>query len=830
MRTLAVCDLVDSTALIQQLGERSAAEFIHRLDRETRDLIASHDGREIDKTDGFLVLFERPIQAVACALDFQRLLRRISAEELLPLKARVGIHVGDVMLWENSVEDIARGAKPVEVEGLVKPVAARLMNLARPGQILLSSVAYGLAQRAQQELPGDHDVQWRAHGRYLFKGVAEPLRVYEVGETDIAPLKLPAYSSKAHREVPWWRRPTALTVEGVLLIAAIVVPVWTWLRSPPVLAFAQRDWVVVGDLNNLTGETSFNDSLQTAFRLGLEPSRYVNVLSDLKVRDTLALMQRNPRTARVDRATGSEIAVRDGARALILPTVAEIGGKVRVIAEVIDPRTQDTVYTESAEGRGADSVLHSVDVVDKHLRLRLGEALASVQQQSMPLDQAETSSLDALRAYSLANTAYDDGRYKDSEELYREAIKLDPRFGLARVHLARTLLVEDRQGDAIQMLDSVKSTQSNFAPRDRMYFEALSGSAGGSQRDAIAKWRALAALYPDYFIAQSSYAYFSFQFDNRFGKDVLDAAKRGASTKNPHLPEDLWLLGTLYLANDEYKASEQTFARLHQVNRKRHFYTALPYAALRKYSQAHRELEFGHPSQSKADQAIRYIPLIALSFDEGNYKLGWKMLKQAQQASETYDPSMELTYRAIEVGLRTALEPNGANTTELDNYAAIALGKLDKASHAYKTDTAFLSLYAAYLAAHSGNVKLANRVIKDVTGKLKVEDFPMLGKMMLLVKSQIELANGKPQVAIKLLNTSLDGSELYLTHAVLMDAYQAAKQSSSAKQQARWLGQHRGRAYAEYNVRATLMPINVTLSNLAPNIVDKKQATKQILR
>jgi len=125
LRTLAVCDLVDSTALTEKLGDRGAAELVHKLDRLTRDLLYRHAGREIDKTDGFLVMFERPIQAVAFALAYQRLLCEVQAAEHAPLQARIGIHVGDVVLWENSIDDISRGAKAMEVEGLVKPVAAR---------------------------------------------------------------------------------------------------------------------------------------------------------------------------------------------------------------------------------------------------------------------------------------------------------------------------------------------------------------------------------------------------------------------------------------------------------------------------------------------------------------------------------------------------------------------------------------------------------------------------------------------------------------------------------------------------------------------------------
>ena len=153
LRTVVLCDLVDSTALIEQLGDVDAATFMHRLDRQCRNLLAQHAGREIDKTDGFLFLFDRPIQGVAFALDYQRLIREFGESEFLPLSARVGIHVGDVVLWENSTDDIARGAKPVEMEGLIKPVAARLMSLALPGQILLSGIAHTLAIRAQNELP-----------------------------------------------------------------------------------------------------------------------------------------------------------------------------------------------------------------------------------------------------------------------------------------------------------------------------------------------------------------------------------------------------------------------------------------------------------------------------------------------------------------------------------------------------------------------------------------------------------------------------------------------------------------------------------------------------
>jgi putative peptide modification system cyclase len=511
LRTLVLCDLADSTALTERLGDRDAADLFRRHDRLVRDLLPHHAGREIDKTDGFLLVFERPVQAVAFALAYQRQLAELAAERKLPLTARVGIHFGDVVVWENERGDVERGAKPTELEGLVKPVTARLAQLALPGQILLSGTAYDIAHRAQGELGAQlGSVRWLAHGRYRFKGVPDPVPVFEVGEEGIAPLKPPPWSSKAHREVPFWRRPAMLAAELGLLAVAIAVPAIYLLKPAPALAFANRDWVVVGDLKNLTGESKFDESLQTAFRIGLEQSRYVNVMSDLKARETLKLMQRDPDKTPIDRGVGAEIALRDSARALILPTVAEIGGRVRVTAEVIDPKSQATVYSESADGVGEDSVLPSLDKVNQQLRVRLGEALASVSSESKPLDKATTKNLDALRAFSLGRRAYNAGNLKEALALEQQAVALDPDFALAHTTIAAVYYSVGDYTAAQREIDLAGKNRDRLSARDALYVDAWK-SQFGPPLIAMGKWKALARLYPDFPLANGSLGFYSWQ-------------------------------------------------------------------------------------------------------------------------------------------------------------------------------------------------------------------------------------------------------------------------------------------------------------------------------
>lgn len=200
LKTLLVSDLVASTKLAEELGDKRSAELFSRHDRLARDLLAAHTGREIDKTDGFLLLFERPIHAVRYALAYHRQLAALAREEGVELSARVGIHVGEVILRRNSPEDVTRGAKPLEVEGLAKPTAARMMSLAGGHQTLMSQAAFELARRgAVDSSPADGEVRWLAHGEYLLKGVEAPVAVFEVGVDGLAPLAPPADTEKAHR-------------------------------------------------------------------------------------------------------------------------------------------------------------------------------------------------------------------------------------------------------------------------------------------------------------------------------------------------------------------------------------------------------------------------------------------------------------------------------------------------------------------------------------------------------------------------------------------------------------------------------------------------------
>ncbi|HJW51749.1 MAG TPA: tetratricopeptide repeat protein [Burkholderiaceae bacterium] len=194
IRALLLTDVVDSTKLAESIGDTAMAQVWAAHDRIARDLLQRHHGREIDKTDGMLMLFERAVDAVAFTMAYHPALAAMDT----PVRARAGIHVGPVLLRENSAADVTLGAKLLEVDGLAKPTAARVMSLARGGQTLITTEA--------RDALGNTELKVESHGHWMVKGVADPIEIFEVAPP-AARCIAPEDTEKVFRVVraaEWW--------------------------------------------------------------------------------------------------------------------------------------------------------------------------------------------------------------------------------------------------------------------------------------------------------------------------------------------------------------------------------------------------------------------------------------------------------------------------------------------------------------------------------------------------------------------------------------------------------------------------------------------------
>lgn len=189
---IVLLDIIGSTKFVQRVGAVKAATWFQYHDRMARSLTYKHSGREIDRSDGFLLSFERVSDAVNFALKYQ---------ETIPpktkLQCRIGIHWGKIIEVKQDDVYVGAGAKRVELEGIAKNIAARTMSICQAGQVLLTKEAKeALTSRLNNDLPKSARVAMV--GVYRFKGVREPQQIYAVG-IDIKTLQPPPSSEKVKR-------------------------------------------------------------------------------------------------------------------------------------------------------------------------------------------------------------------------------------------------------------------------------------------------------------------------------------------------------------------------------------------------------------------------------------------------------------------------------------------------------------------------------------------------------------------------------------------------------------------------------------------------------
>ena len=806
LRTILLTDLVDSTEVVEKIGDGPAAELFRDHDRLVLQLQQRWRGRLIDRSDGMLLLFERPIDGLGFALDYVRGLREVGGTRKVDLKARAGLHVGEVLSWRNTDEAVRVGAKPVEVEGLAKPMAARLLSMARPGQILLSAVAEPLAHRAAREL-GERGLHlaWKSWGNWRFKGVPERQEVFEVGEPGIAPLRRPPSSPKVQRDLPLWRRPAALAAQAAVL-AAVLGLAWFIGRPQPAIAFAERDWVVLADVRNLTGEPLLDDSLELAFRVSLEQSRHVNVLGDMKVRDTIARMQLQP-GAPLDRATASEVAMRTGARAVILPTVADVGGRLRVSAEVIEPDKQATVHTEFADARSTDAALASIDQVTMSLRARLGEAVASIERDHAPLPEVSTSSLDALKAYAQGKEAFAQGEWRDAIALYEAALAIDPEFALAHLAISQVHVALSDRPSALPHLDAALALRDRMPPRERLYLGAWEAELVDPGL-ALARWKTLASMYPDHHAAQANAGWHLFQL-NAFD----EALPYIEASDAPVAPLQFFAhdrIGRIHLVKGRIPDAQARFhaaeAMQPGTSSRRIAWTQ---AVLGQHAAAYQVIDGIPASGHPVNDTIREIDRAAFAVDTADWETMREAIKRGLAVEE-----LATQFALIEAGRLLVVSPEALDAEYARSLVERMVDQL-RTTRGQEVRDASMLMAAAWLAQRAGHAepaRLAMEALRPVRERLAGT---VVDDITLLVEAGEQELIGRPALAVQLLDAELDGTELVQTRVAMLSALRASGRLREAEEHARWLAANRGRAFAEANASQVLQSLNVMDTRLA---------------
>jgi eukaryotic-like serine/threonine-protein kinase len=232
---------------------------------------------------------------------------------------------------------------------------------------------------------------------------------------------------------PWWQRwQVALPIALVLLAAGGAA---FYLHGRQGRRLTDRDTIVLADFKNETGDPVFDDTLRTALTVALNQSPFLDVLPDSRVNRTLKLMTL-PVTTRLTPEVTRDLCLRAGAKAYVAGTISALGTEYVVGLNAANCQNGDTLAEEQVTAPAKEKVLNALGEATAKLRERLGESLASVQKFDAPLAEATTSSLDALKAFSLGEGEIGKSSQSASGTTagvahLEQAIQLDPSFALA---------------------------------------------------------------------------------------------------------------------------------------------------------------------------------------------------------------------------------------------------------------------------------------------------------------------------------------------------------------------------------------------------------------
>jgi serine/threonine protein kinase/tetratricopeptide (TPR) repeat protein len=295
--------------------------------------------------------------------------------------------------------------------------------------------------------------------------------------------------------------PTPRRIRAILVVVAFVILAagagwWLqqrYLRSPgATLAFQERNWILITDFENLTGEPVFEGALETAMTVSIQQSRYVNVFPRARVLETLKQMRKEG-VKRLDENLGCEVALRERIKGLLVCSINKIGDNYLLAARLVDPNTQLAVYSQTSQALGGDRILAALDVLAEKVRHELGESLNRISNERVPLLRATTASLEALKSFTEARLASDDAAIG----LLKHAVELDPDFALAQADLGfQYCIVGDRQAGELHFKKAL-SLLDRLTVREQLWIRALVEDWRGNREQAVEYYRTYLAKYPD---------------------------------------------------------------------------------------------------------------------------------------------------------------------------------------------------------------------------------------------------------------------------------------------------------------------------------------------
>jgi eukaryotic-like serine/threonine-protein kinase len=392
------------------------------------------------------------------------------------LDARTDLFSFGAVLYE-----MATGKMPFQGASSGEICGAILHKEPAPVSEINSNIPTHFEALIQKALEKDRDLRYQ-HVADIRADLQRIKRDSESGRISPLPSGVKAAAPSKGRH---WK----ILVPAALVIAAIIAG-GLYYRARRPKALTEKDKVVLASFTNNTGDAVFDDTLKTALSVALSQSPFLNVLSENKVASTLKLMTRPANTA-LTPDVAREICQRSESKAYIAGSINRLGDEYVLELKAVNCQSGEPLAQEQVTAGSKEKVLESLSKAASKLRSKLGESLATVQQFDVPLKEATTSSLEALKAYSLGEIS------TPSRPYYEHAIEIDPSFAMAYEAIGNGYYSTGQLGRANEYYLKAFQLREHTSEREKFIIAAqYYQSATGELQKAAETYEEWVASYP----------------------------------------------------------------------------------------------------------------------------------------------------------------------------------------------------------------------------------------------------------------------------------------------------------------------------------------------
>jgi tetratricopeptide (TPR) repeat protein len=374
-------------------------------------------------------------------------------------------------------------------------------------------------------------------------------------------LKEPAIDLKTQKKKKNIKR--IIWTGSILINILFILLIINALKPAPI---SEKDWILITDFENQTGDDVFDQSLSTALEVSIQQSSFVNVLPRTRINETLKRMGKE-QTEIIDEETGIEIAQREGIAVIVTCNISLIGDIYLLTARVVDVNTKKVLKTETFQADGKNEVLVSLDNLTRKIRRDLGESLKEINHDIVPLPEATTSSIDALKCLVKGNEAWSrDGQLAEAEDLFLKAIELDPEFAMAHAYLGSLYYWENNRTKGEEHFTRALNLSGRLTEKEKLWIQVRVEGFRGNYEKAAVQCNIFLRNYPS-----SSEGWYQLGYNYmRLGryKEAIDAFNRSLEIHKDKDPGAYINIASCYSLQAKYQQSIEFYLEAFTLNPK----------------------------------------------------------------------------------------------------------------------------------------------------------------------------------------------------------------------------------------------------------------------